>query len=144
MVLIYMDHNCFQRGFDDPRQIKIRLEALACEEIFSRIGKKIHLVWSFMHEDENMLCPFTERKLAVSAMKKLCHIHVEPVDEILDMARRYVTAAHLSPKDALHVACAVECGARYFLTCDAQLVKRALRLKLNMVVANPVDYIREV
>jgi predicted nucleic acid-binding protein len=144
MVLIYLDHNCFQRGFDDPRQIKIQLEALACEEIFSRAGKKIHLVWSFIHEDESMLCPFIERKLAVNSMKKLCQIHVEPVDEILEMARSYVMTAHLSPKDALHVACAMHCGARYFLTCDTQLIKRALRLKLNMIVSNPVDYIREV
>jgi hypothetical protein len=107
--IVYMDHNCFQRGFDDPRQIKIQLEALACEEIFSRAGKKIHLIWSFMHEDENMLCPFIERKLAVNSMKKLCQIHVEPVDEILEMARSYVITAHLSPKDAfmLRVQCIV-------------------------------------
>jgi len=55
--LIYLDYNCFQRGFDDPRQIKIQLEALACEEIFAKAErKKVRLVWSFMHEDENILC----------------------------------------------------------------------------------------
>lgn len=59
------------------------------------------------------------------------------------MARDYVTTARLSPKDALHLACAVRCGARYFLTCDTQLIKRGLRLKLNMIISNPVDYIRE-
>jgi len=79
MDLIYMDYNCFQRGFDDPRHIKIRIEALACEEIFSRSGGKLQLAWSFMHDDENMLCPFIERKLAVFGMKKLCQIHVSPV-----------------------------------------------------------------
>ena len=127
-MLIYLDHNCFQRGFDDPRQIKIQLEALACEEIFSRAGKKLQLVWSFMHDDENMLCPFVERKLAVIGLKQLCQIRVAPETEILEMARDYATTARLSPKDALHLACAVRCGARYFLTCDAQLIKRALRL----------------
>jgi len=144
MDLIYMDYNCFQRGFDDPRHIKIRIEALACEEIFSRSGGKLQLAWSFMHDDENMLCPFIERKLAVFGMKKLCQIHVAPVVGILETARSYEADAHLSPKDALHVACAVRCGANYFLTCDAQLIKRALRLKLNMVISNPVDYVREV
>ena len=144
MVLIYLDHNCFQRGFDDPRQIKIQLEALACEEIFSRSGKKLHLVWSFMHDDENLLCPFVERRLAMIGLKQLCQVQVGPVHEILEVARSYVTEAHLSPKDALHVACAVHCGARYFLTCDNQLIKRALRLKLNMIISNPVDYVREV
>ena len=32
VVLIYLDYNCFQRGFDDPRQIRIQKDAihLAC------------------------------------------------------------------------------------------------------------------
>lgn len=144
MDLIYMDYNCFQRGFDDPRHINIQIEALACEEIFSRSGEKLRLAWSFMHDDENMLCPFIERKLAVIGMKKLCQVHIAPVVEILDIARSYETEARLSPKDALHVACASHCKARYFLTCDAKLIKRAQRLKLNMIISNPVDYVREV
>jgi hypothetical protein len=144
MVLIYMDYNCFQRGFDDPRHIKIQIEALACEEIFSRSGQKLQLAWSFMHDDENMLCPFNERKLAVIGMKKLCKIQVAPVVEILEMAHSYEVEANLSPKDALHVACAIHCKASYFLTCDTQLIKRALRLKLDMIISNPVDYVREV
>jgi hypothetical protein len=34
MDLIYLDYNCFQRGFDDFRQIRIQMESLACQEIF--------------------------------------------------------------------------------------------------------------
>lgn len=34
--MLYLDYNCFQRGFDDSRQFRIRMEALACEEIFAR------------------------------------------------------------------------------------------------------------
>lgn len=59
MDLIYLDYNCFQRGFDDTTQIRIRMEALACQEIFYRAEKsEIQLIWSFMHEDETILCPF--------------------------------------------------------------------------------------
>ena len=59
MDLLYPDYNCFQRGFDDPSQIRIRMEALACEEIFLMAeDKRIEMVWSFMHEDETNLCPF--------------------------------------------------------------------------------------
>lgn len=36
MDLVYLDYNCFQRGFDDPRQARIRMEALACQEIFEQ------------------------------------------------------------------------------------------------------------
>jgi len=36
MDLVYMDYNCFQRGFDDPRQVRIRMEALASQEILGQ------------------------------------------------------------------------------------------------------------
>jgi hypothetical protein len=64
MELMYLDYNCFQRGFDDSRQVKIHLEALACQEVFARAERKeVNLAWSFMHEDENALCPFIESKI---------------------------------------------------------------------------------
>lgn len=144
MNLVYLDYNCFQRGFDDPRQIRIQLEALACEEIFALSGKTVRLVWSFMHDDENLLCPFVERKLAVHALRKLCQVLVPPLPEIAALAHRYQNSARLSAKDALHLACAVQIGAEYFLTCDDQLLKRTSRLNLNLTVANPVDFIRKV
>jgi hypothetical protein len=79
MDLIYLDYNCFQRGFDDPQQIKIQLEALACEEIFAKTERKdIKLVWSFVHEDENILCPFLERKLEGYRLSSLCKTRVGP------------------------------------------------------------------
>ena len=72
MSLIYLDYNCFQRGFDDRRQIKIQLEAFACAEIFTRAEtRKIDLVWSFMHEDENTLCPFIERNRGIPSFGHL-------------------------------------------------------------------------
>jgi hypothetical protein len=38
--LFFLDYNDFQRGFDDSQQIKIQLEALACEEIFDKAEGK--------------------------------------------------------------------------------------------------------
>lgn len=88
--MIYLDYNCFQRGFDDPYQIKIQLEALACEEIFARAESgKVKLVWSFMHEDENILCPFLERKIEVLRLSALCKVRSGPEDEILELAENF-------------------------------------------------------
>lgn len=54
MELLYLDYNCFQRGFDDPRQVRIQMEALACQEVFEMTERqKVQLVWSFMYEDES-------------------------------------------------------------------------------------------
>jgi predicted nucleic acid-binding protein len=145
MDLIYLDYNCFQRGFDDPHQIKIQLEALACEEIFARAErKKVMLVWSFMHEDENILCPFMERKFEVFRLSVLCRVRVGPEIEIYNFANDFQQKAKLSSKDAIHLACACYTKATFFLTCDDGLIKGAKRLNLEMKIMNPVEYVREV
>ena len=47
--LLYLDYNCFQRGFDDSSQVRIRMEAAACEKIFDDAESGVvDLVWSFM------------------------------------------------------------------------------------------------
>ena len=144
MELIYLDYNCFQRGFDDSRQLKIRLEALICEDIFAKAEEQeVELVWSFMHEDENALCPFIERKLEVLRLSSLCKVRIGPKKEIYTAAKNFQDRAGLSSKDAIHLACAHFVGCTFFLTCDEELIKRAKRLNLSMGIMNPVDYIRE-
>ena len=144
MDLIYLDYNCFQRGFDDPQQIRIRMEALACQEIFVRAEEgEVRLVWSFMHEDETLLCPFPERKYEIFRLATLCKVRVGPGEEIYKLAKSFEKEEGLSAKDAVHLACASHAGANFFLTCDDILIRRAERLKLEMKILNPVDYIRE-
>jgi len=142
MDLIYLDYNCFQRGFDDPRQIRIQMEALACEEIFSRAEEgKVQLVWSFMHEDETILCPFPERKYEVLRLATLCKIRVGPDKEIHKLAQLFQKKGELSAKDAIHLACASYVKANFLLTCDDTLINQARRLELEMTVINPVNYV---
>ncbi|MFZ3091880.1 MAG: PIN domain-containing protein [Nitrospirota bacterium] len=35
----------------------------------------------------------------------------------------------VKPRDALHIACALEAGADYFLTCDDKLIRDYLKLQ---------------
>lgn len=144
MVLIYLDYNCFQRGFDDPNQIRIQMEALACQELFIKAERgDIQLIWSFMHEDENYLCPFPERKMEVFRLSNLCKVRVGPEKDIYDNAKLFQQRGGLSSKDAVHLSCAYYIKAEFFLTCDDELIKQAKRLNLKIKVMNPVDYIRE-
>ena len=144
MDLIYLDYNCFQRAFDDPRKVRIQLEALACQEIFLRAEQgKITLVWSFMHEDETILCPFPERKYEVFRLSALCGIRLGPEKEIYHLARSLEKQGRISAKDAIHLACACHLKAKYFLTCDDRLTKQARRLGLGLEIMNPVDYLRQ-
>lgn len=146
-LLLYLDYNCFQRGFDDPSQIRIQLEALACQEIFLMAEQeKVELVWSFMHEDETVLCPFPERKYEILKLSKLCKIRIGPTEEIYSYAKFLYRKSGLSAKDALHLASAIFVKADFFVTCDDRLIKRAKGTKgldIEMELINPVDYIRQ-
>ena len=144
MDLIYLDYNCFQRGFDDPQQVRIQIEALACQEIFTQAESgQIEMIWSFMHEDETLLCPFPARRLEALRLASLCKVRLGPQEAIYKLARTYNRRQNLSAKDAIHLACAIHAGADYFLTCDDKLLKQAARLKFKTAVMNPVDFIRQ-
>ena len=144
MDLIYLDYNCFQRGFDDIRQIRIQMEALACQEIFIKAEKgKVRLAWSFMHEDETILCPFPDRKYEVLRLASVCEVRIGPDEEIHTLAKSFQKKERLSAKDAVHLACATFVGTNVFLTCDDRLIKQAKRLKLEIIIMNPVDYVRQ-
>ena len=144
MDLIYLDYNCFQRGFDDPLQTRIQMEALACQDIFIRADAgEVQLVWSFIHQDETIICPFPERKYAVIGLASLCKIRLGPEAEIYQLAQSFQQSKNLSAKDALHFACAVHIQADFFLTCDDNLRKKAQQLNQPIAIMNPVDYIRQ-
>ena len=144
MDLIYLDYNCFQRGFDDPQQTRIQMEALACQEIFGRAERsQAKLVWSFMHEDETMLCPFPMRCAEALRLAALCEVRVAPETSIAQLAKSYQQRVNAGAKDAIHLACAVSSQAEYFLTCDDKLLRQAKRLKLKFVALNPIDYVRK-
>lgn len=142
MDLLYLDYNCFQRGFDDPSQIRIRMEAIACEELFLRVERgRCRIVWSFMHEDETNLCPFPERIDEIRRLASLCNVRLGPEEGIYPLAKSIQESANIAAKDAVHLACAFYIQADYFISCDDQLLSRAQRLNPSMKVINPVDYI---
>jgi hypothetical protein len=143
MDLVYLDYNCFQRRFDDPGQTRIQIEALACQEIFNRAeSKTVQLIWSFMHEDESLLCPFPERRDFALELSTLCQIRIAPEETIYTLAQALLRQGNFSAKDILHVACAVHAQADLFITCDDALLRQTRKLTLSFEVMNPVDYIR--
>ena len=140
--LVYLDYNCFQRGFDDPRQRRIRLEAEACETIFEDAeGGRIDLAWSFMHHDENRVCPFIDRAQEVGRLAAICRVRIGPEESIRTSAVRIQAVSGLSAKDALHVAAAEFAKAAWFVTCDDEIVSKGSRLPVAVVAINPVDYV---
>ena len=141
--LLYLDYNCFQRPFDNPLNTRIQIEALACQEIFAMTEmESVALVWSFVHHDETLLCPFPDRLLEAFRLSALCVKRQGPTDSILHQAKIFCEQQAISGRDALHLASALEIGADCFLSCDDRLLHRAARAKLEIELLNPVDYIR--
>lgn len=142
MNLIYLDYNCFQRSFDDPSQTKIQMEALACQEVFNRAERnRVRLIWSFMHQDETLVCPFPERKIEALRLASLCQERIGPSEDVYRLAKSLQARTSLAAKDAIHLACAIHSGAKIFLTCDERLARQAKGLSLSLKVMNPIEYI---
>ena len=121
------------------------MEALACEWIFEQAQmERLTLVWSFMHDDENHLCPFLVRQIEALRLSELCTVKMAPETEIYNRAKTFHKTDHLSPKDAIHVSCAEFINADYFVTCDDRLLKQTNRLNLHTKAINPVNYLMEM
>ncbi|MBI5191823.1 MAG: PIN domain-containing protein [Nitrospirae bacterium] len=64
-----------------------------------------------------------------------------PSDAIANKAKKFESKG-IKPRDALHIACALEAGADYFLTCDDKLIKKASPIR-GLKILNPIRFIEE-
>ena len=139
---IYLDNCCFNRPFDDQKQLRIKLETEAKLDIQERIVQgKLELAWSYILDFENEANPFEQRKLAIKDWKVHACVDADETKEILGTAERFERMGVRS-KDALHLACAVAMKCEYFLTTDDLLVKKASGVT-EIKVTDPVSFIRE-
>ena len=139
---VYLDNCCFNRPFDDQRQIRVRLEAEAtlCIEDCIRRGM-FGLVWSYMLDFENAANPFDERRTAISRWRQYATIDVEETPQILQRANELADAG-LKAKDALHIACAIAGACPYFVTTDDHLLKRQRDIQ-DIAIIDPTSFVRE-
>ncbi len=140
---IYLDNCCYNRPFDDQRQLRIRIETeakLGIQEMIST--KRVELAWSYIIDYENTLNPFEQRKLAVQAWRAQASCDTGETDEILKKAEEISTAGFKS-KDALHLSCAIALKCDYFLTTDDYLLKNSKLIK-EIIITDPVNFIREI
>ena len=139
---IYLDNCCFNRPFDDQKQLRIKLETEAKLDIQERIVQgKLELAWSYILDFENEANPFEQRKFAIKDWKVHACVDADETKEILGTAERFERMGVRS-KDALHLACAVAMKCEYFLTTDDQLVKKASGVT-EIKVTDPISFVRE-
>ena len=138
-MLIYLDNCCFNRPFDDQSSIRVKLEtdAKLYVQLMIRTGK-IDLAWSYILDFENEANPFFERKYTIEKWRDLS------IQNIVENGTILITAAEIKkngikPKDALHLACAIEMGCEYFLTTDYILESKAGPIG-KIKVLNPIEF----
>ncbi|MCK4765053.1 MAG: PIN domain protein [Candidatus Aminicenantes bacterium] len=137
---IYLDNCCFNRPFDDQRQVKIKLESEAKLFVQARIAEhQIHLVWSYILDYENDFNPFKERRDSIRKWKKYAVVDIEETGWIIKKART-ITNLGVKSKDSLHVACAVASKCDYFLTTDVRLINKLKNFQ-ELAVINPLSFI---
>jgi predicted nucleic acid-binding protein len=140
MLKVYLDNCVFNRPFDDQSQIRIKLETEAKFYIQTLIKQhQLVLVWSYIIDLENAYNPFIERRNAIESWQTLAQVDISETENVLSTAH-WVQTFGLKSKDALHIACAIEAAADYFITTDDLLIKKAGALDKIRVV-NPLDFI---
>lgn len=140
MLKVYIDNCVFNRPFDDQHQIRIKLETEA--KLFIQGQNKqqrIALIWSYILEMENAHNPFLERRLAICQWQTLPQMDISETETVLQKAHVIQTLG-LKSKDALHIACAIEARANYFITTDDSIIRKIGDFS-EMKVVYPIDFI---
>ncbi|WP_204509271.1 hypothetical protein [Agitococcus lubricus] len=131
----------FNRPFDNQTNLRVRIETEAKLYIQEKIKLgDFFLIWSYILDFENFQNPFAERKQAIAKWRNLASVDIEETALLLANAQFFVSLG-IKAKDALHVACAIEGKADYFLSTDDKLLKK-LATQAQIIAINPVDFIK--
>jgi predicted nucleic acid-binding protein len=120
---IYLDTCSYNRPFDDQTQLRISLETQAKLFIQSLIkNNKLDLVYSYICFYENYINPFENKKLSIFEFSKNAKYYVTENNNILVKAN-LIIKKRIKPIDALHLSCAIDAGADYFITVDDGILR---------------------
>jgi predicted nucleic acid-binding protein len=138
-TVVYLDICALKRPFDDARSERIRREADAVARIFEKVENgSIQLVVSPAHRFENNRNPREDRRLATDLWLRKAARSVDATPGI-DERARLLASFGFGPLDALHLAFAEKAEARWFVTTDDRLLKRAFeqRDQVRVEVVRP-------
>jgi len=123
---IYLDNCCYNRPYDDQRQMRIFLETQAKLHIQQLIiQKKLKLVCSFILRYENNENPNISNRDSIAQffINASEYVGNENMEDIRKMADEFMKQG-IKMKDATHLACAIKARCDYFLTTDDKLIKK--------------------
>lgn len=136
---VYLDICCFKRPFDDATVERVRREAGRVAAVLEAVQHgRVQLVRSPAYDFENERNPREDRRLATRLWLDAAEVRVEAGAGMGSRARELADLG-FGPHDALHLACAEDAAARWFVTTDDRLWRRARthRRELRVEVVHP-------
>ena len=135
-----MDLCCFNRPFDDQLSNLVYLETEAKLFIQTMIKSGMYkLLWSYMLDYENSANPDIEARDSIALWKTLAVNTAIATPSIISNTNLFKKEG-LGIKDAIHLACALESKADFFITVDKGILKKQ-HLVPNLKVLNPINFI---
>ena len=89
---------------------------------------------------ENSANPDLNRKVTIADWQQIGVVDIS-VNELVEQKAITLSQIGVKPMDALHVACAIEARAEYFLTTDNALLRKMAKHD-SIRVVDPVDFVR--
>jgi predicted nucleic acid-binding protein len=139
-IKIYLDNCAYNRPFDNQTQIKVALEAEAKRHIQRLIVEKaVDLVYSYVNRFENDDNPITARKNSINEFFQNAAYYIDSrYAETVEEKAVAIMGSKIKPRDALHIACAIESGCTCFITTDKPLLKYASG---GILVCDPIQFL---
>jgi predicted nucleic acid-binding protein len=139
MKRLYLDNCCFNRPFDDQRQLKTWLETEAKLYIQQEllIGK-YELAWSYILDSEIGISPFEERKEKFMRWKNIAKCFCNEEDVVLIEAEK-LAAMGFKIIDALHTAAAIYMRCDYLITTDRKMLNKPVS---DILIVDPIEFLR--
>lgn len=137
---IYLDNCCFNRPYDDQKQLPIKLESEAVLYILSLVSEgAIELNWSYILDFENRRNPYEDRRIEIGRWREIAAVNVEPNVYIERKAKEF-SRNGIKPLDALHLGCALHGRGEYFLTVDKGILRKTQAVT-EISIISPIDFL---
>ena len=136
---LYLDNCCFNRPYDNQTHPLVKLETEAKLIIQQEVlDGKLGLIWSFILHYENNDNPYIDRKEHIALWEAKATDIITYEKNILARANT-IMALGVREKDALHLSCAIQANADFFITTDKKLLNKSME---EILITNPIDFLR--
>jgi predicted nucleic acid-binding protein len=136
---VYLDNCCYNRPYDDQRQLRIELETKA--KLFIQdliVSGGLSLTISSMSMLENNKNPYDDRKTSIRDFFKYANQTATTSEQIFVSAKE-LRKQGLKTYDAIHLAFAIAAGCDYFVTTDDRLLRHRGN---RIVIIGPQDFLK--